>query len=972
MIDSRCVSTAVAQKMHTLLMQSNNLWPHVVESWREQADAGGLGPCSSSGGSSMPSIATTRSPKRGMALNATDVELLHQAGDHSGNSASGRLFPDALSDRVAYDSAKICAEAVLLLSTICAFWDPQMLRFLCLSTDFLRSYERVLENLVTRLRDRADSGALESHLLALQRFAIVVGDRLGPDGGAQRQGLISKATTHNVSQFQYSTVTADIHGPGGGSPRAGAASLGNGNGISALGGPQQEQDVAIFEFFSSRCVASLCAQALSEEKPLKLRRRAAETVAAIAALAPHSPLSCPHSADVRCITKHLCNLYLLNSNNEEVQGNVSDTLGLSAIHAALLHVSLASPAEAAACVRAVSFVPKLVKLIESLPPEIKLSAILKGDRSSAADARSAADRSTAAGNGTSLHVGFSRFEQTSVSKLNSSVCSLSTATAGGQQDHERLHRLTLHLRLLTVICSAHDDGLDILVERAGPDDEREGTNGPPGSTMSCTSATHTQSLMSKGGGLQPIDEARTPKATVHHVDGFAFGSSTGINLLDSSTSSVHRSQNPYNTSTANGANVVSKRAAASTLNAHHNLNTSYLLIVLHAIWCIAEAHDGFCLEVLDFLRKTLDRDGERHRVAHLLGPHSSNLVFNKMLLPHAMRGATTLKTQGGNTQVSQFAPQDRSMSRFGDQSYHRMDPHNDVTTTRALPSHHSSRLYATASKCSPISPVVYCRLMEVLSLSAPGLTTNKATLVKFVSFLVEFIKHCEKSKTLAEWTLRKCTSSLHFIASLHLCKATAAILSSCQQRVGDKPNGTTGPQLDFWFDLAEGREKMRLPVLRVLLAILVSTNVAKSFFTGSPRTLPILELCLSGDGSRSSVQNHLSSHSGGHATATFSMLHNTTVAGTALGRDQQDDVHLHFPSTGRPPERSGLKSGHQVGPLRHIALHILWIMLYQNQRVVALVKSSSGLVKKLEDMQMDPLCPDRTIAQEIFALLTVG
>ena len=39
-----------------------------------------------------------------------------------------------------------------------------------------------------------------------------------------------------------------------------------------------------------------------------------------------------------------------------------------------------------------------------------------------------------------------------------------------------------------------------------------------------------------------------------------------------------------------------------------NMSSCYLLIVLDCVWKIAEANDGFCLEVLDLLKRILHLD----------------------------------------------------------------------------------------------------------------------------------------------------------------------------------------------------------------------------------------------------------------------------------------------------------------------------------------------------------------------------
>ena len=116
----------------------------------------------------------------------------------------------------------------------------------------------------------------------------------------------------------------------------------------------------------------------------------------------------------------------------------------------------------------------------------------------------------------------------------------------------------------------------------------------------------------------------------------------------------------------------------------------------------------------------------RYRVPYILGHHCNNTVFNQMLIPHAMRA---------------ISAQARARSR---------------------------------SKEDIISPFVYCKLLEVMSLAAPGFTTNKGNMMRFVSFIMEFVKSADVSKMRDENTIlvRKCVASLNFIASLHICKMT--------------------------------------------------------------------------------------------------------------------------------------------------------------------------------------------------------
>mmetsp|Transcript_3566 Transcript_3566/g.8471 ORF Transcript_3566/g.8471 Transcript_3566/m.8471 type:complete len:312 (+) Transcript_3566:8-943(+) len=286
---------------------------------------------------------------------------------------------------------------------------------------------------------------------------------------------------------------------------------------------------------------------------------------------------------------------------------------------------------------------------------------------------------------------------------------------------------------------------------------------------------------------------------------------------------------------------------------------------------------------------------------------------------------------------------DQTMSNLS-KTHHRLDPLNDVTTTRALPSTHSSRMYAQASaKSSPISPIVFCRLLEVLSLSASGLTTNKASLLKFVSFLIEFVKHCEKGRVLTEWTLRRCSACLHFIAALHVCKATAAILSCSQQRISGRG------ELEFWFDLVEGKERLRLPVLKVLLAIMLS-GYSKSFFSSSPRTLTMLEMCIVVSGGA------VSSSSAGVNQGSLLLASTTSRVVNPVNR------YAHPTNT---------DAGTTTTEVSSLALHLLWMLCYQNQRILPLIKQRQSLFAKLEWLSEDFHAPDRSVAVEIMGLLAV-
>ncbi|CAD7963498.1 unnamed protein product [Amoebophrya sp. A120] len=976
-IDVRCTSAETAKRMQAQLMQ-RNFWVQVVDSWMVGTTSRSSSSSSSSDtkkgtnkrailSDTTPVVADLTTPKMNNANSSLVFADLSGTTVFASSSTSKRgnehqNYPDLstntpLSDRIAYDSAKICGEAVQLISVVCGFWDAQILRYICVSTHFLSQWRSVLENLVTRLRDRVEPRVLEQHLVAVQRLAICVGERLSTlySGGSPGGGAGAAAAA--------SPTGPEFFGAGV-----------NQTGSSALTA-QQKDDDAIFEFFASRCVASVCAQALSEEKPLALRRRAAETLDAVASLNPVSPWSIPHVEEVRPSTQHLCNLYL--------QACVPDSTHLSSLHSALIHLATSHPSATLVCVKNVKFLPKLVQIIETAPRDIKISAIVRSEQ------RGMSRILGEPGDATDPR------PENNASKvcLNSTVASLSTATAGGQVDGERLQRLTLHLRLLTALCSVDDIGLDILVDKSSPGTTQLNAPAMMNGGQTINPGAQQDTSFPRG----PPAIAWTTAAAMPDRSGGLTPGGMAINDWSSCVLDASTAVTPAHGGSSSPSKQTSRRTvAASTLGAHNT--SAFLTSVLRAVWPLAEAHDAFCMEVLDFLRRVLHADGDRNRVCHLLGPHSNNIVFNKMLLPHAMRGccmvsnASGSKLQGVSATASQhpasppqlFQPGhsfavggnhttfhgDRSMVDHNSSTYHRLDPHNDVTMTRALPSHHASRLYATASaKSSPISPVVFCRLLEVLSLSAPGLTTNKASLLKFVSFLIEFVKHCEKGRVLSEWTLRRCLAVLHFIASLHICKATAAILSSCQQRssaaadsrasanaAGAATGVATGPpQLDFWFDLVESKEKLRAAALRVLLAVMVS-GYAKSFFCNSPRTLPILEKCIA-SGLNSMLNNAQQGGQNGskmdvNMTTSFNVTMNRT---TTMLTDANQNPNYRL-------------SQLQKSAVVHTALHMLWMLCYQNQRILPLVKQSS-LFARLEDIVDDVQSVDRPVAQEIMHLL---
>lgn len=256
-----------------------------------------------------------------------------------------------------------------------------------------------------------------------------------------------------------------------------------------------------------------------------------------------------------------------------------------------------------------------------------------------------------------------------VSALNSTVASISTATAGGQVDQERLQKLTLHLRLLSALSSAHDIALGILVDK----NSSAAVPNPGGGTSS-------------GGAkisLKPDSFNYAPCHLSNEMLTADWSSSVGA-AAAYNMESVSVAFNPRLENTPKSSQWMNKtgdqlhrptffpRAAAAAATtgatsgphqaAHHNtqaastLNafgvSSYLVSVLKAVWPIAEALDAFCLEVIEFLKRILHKDGARNRVCHLLGPHSGNLVFNKMLIPHAMRGCCMVGKNGASLGVN--------------------------------------------------------------------------------------------------------------------------------------------------------------------------------------------------------------------------------------------------------------------------------------------------------------------------------
>merc|ERR1719240_497254 len=77
-----------------------------------------------------------------------------------------------------------------------------------------------------------------------------------------------------------------------------------------------------------------------------------------------------------------------------------------------------------------------------------------------------------------------------------------------------------------------------------------------------------------------------------------------------------------------------------------------------------------------------------------------------------------------------------------------------------------------------LSPVVYCKILEVLAACAPVLA-QKAITFKFLVQMMEFLYLCCPAKGQCPgegWPLRKLVASLRFIASVNLCRQSITLI----------------------------------------------------------------------------------------------------------------------------------------------------------------------------------------------------
>jgi len=166
---------------------------------------------------------------------------------------------------------------------------------------------------------------------------------------------------------------------------------------------------------------------------------------------------------------------------------------------------------------------------------------------------------------------------------------------------------------------------------------------------------------------------------------------------------------------------------------------------------------------------------------------------------------------------------------------------------------------ARFSQRRKLSPVVYCKLMEALSLCSPALA-GKPLLFRYLTHLVEAVEvSCRRQggsvpSFLDEWSCRRLVSTLHFVASSRLCARCVAILLSPAPAAHGPSNAVAGAAaaggrsgMDLWLDLIEpGRAgipaSLRAASLRVLLATLIgpARDQAKAHFLSSSRALTLL------------------------------------------------------------------------------------------------------------------------------------
>jgi len=153
-----------------------------------------------------------------------------------------------------------------------------------------------------------------------------------------------------------------------------------------------------------------------------------------------------------------------------------------------------------------------------------------------------------------------------------------------------------------------------------------------------------------------------------------------------------------------------------------------------------------------------------------------------------------------------------------------------------------------------LSPIIYCRALDVLSLCA-HLLTSKPVLLKYLTHIAEVIRSsCRAQSCADEWRCRRQVATLRFIASLRLCPRCVELLVGpvSSAHLADplsRQGGLLG--MDFWLDLVEHEARshaaVRVAALRVLLAVVSSSSPhAKAYFVGSDRALSLLLTLLRG------------------------------------------------------------------------------------------------------------------------------
>lgn len=250
-----------------------------------------------------------------------------------------------------------------------------------------------------------------------------------------------------------------------------------------------------------------------------------------------------------------------------------------------------------------------------------------------------------------------------------------------------------------------------------------------------------------------------------------------------------------------------------------------------------------------------------------------------------------------------------------------------------------------------LSPVVYCKLMEVLALCAAGFQ-DKAALLRFVGETFELVRTTGRvcrpngpglghhggavrggataagfvsvlpSGTEEQyWVERRMVAALDFLAALHVSKficagpllqgpaesgGAAAVFAATAKEAGcaaprrkaggraSLPLAPPGEHLDIWLDLLEPTSMAPLPVkrgvLRVFLSSLLVSKQSKAHLTASSRFLPLLLQLLSSP--------------------------KVVTDGMPPGPEQAPGQRL------------------ASGPLTVPALHVLWMLTRNNQRVL--------------------------------------